>query len=129
MANPYTLKRLSDVEDLAPRFGYEERQEAHFANDDLDVEQTGLSYHRVKPDHRQAFGHKHDQAEEVYVVVAGSGRVKLDDEIVELGKLDALRISPAVTRQFEAGPEGLDLIVFGPRHKGDGELIPGWWSD
>ena len=129
MANPYTLTKLTEVEDMAPRFGYGELQEAHFANDDLEVERTGLSYHRVKPDRRQAIGHRHDEAEEVYVVIGGSGRVKLDDEIVDIQRLDALRVSPKVTRQFEAGPDGLDLIAFGARHKGDGEVIPGWWSD
>jgi mannose-6-phosphate isomerase-like protein (cupin superfamily) len=78
---------------------------------------------------RQGFAHRHDEAEEVYVVISGSGRAKLDDEIVELAARDALRVSPGVTRQLEAGPEGLELIAFGPRHDGDGEIVPGWWSD
>jgi hypothetical protein len=55
--------------------------------------------------------------------------VKLDDEIVDLGRLDALRVAPQVMRQFEAGPEGLELLVFGQRRKGDGEIENGWWSD
>jgi mannose-6-phosphate isomerase-like protein (cupin superfamily) len=129
MAGPYTLKRLTDVEDSAVRFGIGETQEARFASDDLETERTGVSYHSIKPDRRQAFAHKHEQAEEVYVVVAGSGRVKLDDAIVEIEKLDAIRVEPEVTRQFEAGSNGLELIAFGPRHKGDGETFPNWWSD
>ncbi len=128
-ASHFTLKRLTEVEDSAPRFGFEEIQEARFANDDLDVEATGVSHHRLKPDRRQAFGHRHDQAEEVYVVLAGAGRVKLDDEIVALEPLDALRVSPGVIRQFEAGPDGLELLAFGARHEGDGEVLPGWWAD
>jgi quercetin dioxygenase-like cupin family protein len=62
-------------------------------------------------------------------VLSGSGRVKLDGEIVELQPLDALRVSPPVTRQFEAGPDGLELLAFGPRHEGDSELINDWWTD
>jgi mannose-6-phosphate isomerase-like protein (cupin superfamily) len=129
MATPFTHTNLTDVDDSAPKFGYEEVQEARFATGDLDAEDTGVSHHRVKPGKRQGFAHKHDEAEEVYVVISGSGRVKLDDEIVDLHPLDAIRVSPGVIRQFEAGQEGLELVAFGPRHEGDGELIPGWWSD
>ena len=129
MATPFTLKNLRDVEDSAQKFGIGETQEARFAKDELGAEQTGLSHHRVKPGKRQAFGHRHERAEEVYVVLSGSGRAKLEEEIVELGVLDALRVSPGVTRAFQAGPEGLELLAFGPRADGDGELLPGWWSD
>jgi mannose-6-phosphate isomerase-like protein (cupin superfamily) len=126
---PYTHKNLTEVEDSAPKFGFTELQEAHFAHGALDCEQVGFAYHRVKPGKRQAFGHKHDEAEEVYVVVSGDGRVKLGDEVVELKRLDALRVAPTVMRQFEAGPDGLELVAFGQRHQGDGEIVPGWWSD
>ena len=129
MAPPYTHKKLTDVEDSAPKFGYSELQEARFAAKDLDAERTGISHLRVKPGKRQGFAHKHDDAEEIYVVVAGSGRAKLDDEILDLEVLDAIRVSPGVVRQFEGGPEGLELIAVGARHEGDGELLPGWWTD
>ncbi len=129
MADPYTLKKLTDVEDTAPGFGLGEIQEARFAHDDLEAQDTGVSHHRLKADKRQGFAHKHQKAEEVYVVLSGSGRVKLDDEIVELGALDAIRVSPGVTRQFEAGPDGLELLAVGPHHKGDGEVIQDWWTD
>lgn len=125
----YTVKRLTDVEDSAPKFGYAELQEARFATGDLQAERTGISHMRVLPGKRQGFAHRHDDAEEVYVVLSGSGRVKLDDDIVELQPLDAVRVAPGVTRQFEGGPEGLEYIVAGPRHDADGEVIPGWWSD
>ena len=129
MTTPYTLKKLTDVEDSAVKFGYSEQQEAHFAKDDLETTETGVSFHRVKAGQRQAFGHKHDDAEEVYVVVAGSGRIKLDDEIVGLTRLDAIRVAPTVIRAFEAGPDAdLELLAFGPRHDGDGEVIQGWWT-
>jgi mannose-6-phosphate isomerase-like protein (cupin superfamily) len=129
LAGPYTLKNLAEVEDSAPRFGLSEVQEARFANDDLAVEQTGLSLLRVQPGKRQGFAHKHEDAEEVYVVLAGSGRAKLDDEIVELRALDAIRVSPGVIRMFEAGTDGIELLAFGPRRKGDGEIIRDWWTD
>jgi mannose-6-phosphate isomerase-like protein (cupin superfamily) len=129
LANPYTLRKLTDVDDSASKFGYGELQEARFATKDLEAEETGLSHHRVKPGKRQGFAHKHEDAEEVYVVLAGSGRVKLDDEIIDIEALDAIRVAPGVTRQFEAGPDGIELIACGARHEGDGELLPGWWSD
>jgi mannose-6-phosphate isomerase-like protein (cupin superfamily) len=129
MTTPYTLKKLTDVEDSAVKFGLGETQEARFANDDLDAEDTGVSMHRLKAGNRQAFGHKHEEAEEVYVVLAGSGRVKLDDAIVEIGPLDAIRVAPGVMRAFEAGSDDLRLLAFGARHDGDGEIVPGWWAD
>ena len=129
MAGAYTHKNLREVDDSAPKFGYEEVQEARFATKDLDAEDTGVSHLRVKPDKRQGFAHKHDEAEEIYVVVAGSGRVKLDDEIIEITELDAIRVAPGVIRQFEGGPDGIELIAVGPRHDGDGDLVPDWWSD
>lgn len=129
MTTPYTLKQLTDVEDSAPQFGLGEMGEARFAKDDLDAESTGVSYHRIKAGRRQPFAHRHDEAEEVYVVVAGSGRAKLDDAIVELVALDALRVAPGVVRAFEAGGEDLQLLVCGARHDGDGELIQDWWKD
>jgi mannose-6-phosphate isomerase-like protein (cupin superfamily) len=129
MAAPFTHKKLTDVKDSAPEFGMEEVQEARFAKKDLDAERTGISHHRLKPNQRTPFGHKHEQAEEVYVVIAGSGRMKLDDEIIEVERLDAIRVSPEVVRAFEAGPEGIEVLATGARHDGDGEVIPGWWSD
>ena len=129
MAAPYAVKRLTEVQDAAPKFGFEELQEARFATDDLGAEHTGVSHHRLKPGKRQAFAHRHDQAEEVYVVLGGSGRVKLDEDIVELAELDAIRVAPGVIRKFEAGTDGLEWVAFGPRHEGDGELIQNWWTD
>jgi mannose-6-phosphate isomerase-like protein (cupin superfamily) len=127
---PYTHLHLADVKDVAPDFGFAETNESRFPNDDLQTEQTGLSYHRIKPGKRQPFGHTHDEAEDVYVVVAGSGRVKLDDDIVELKPLDAVRVSAGVTRAFEAGDDGLEFLAFGPRRADDrGEIIQGWWAD
>jgi len=129
MADRYTHKKLTEVDDAAAGFGIGEIQEARFATEALKAEDTGFSLHRVNPDKRQAFGHKHENAEEVYVVIGGSGRVKVDDDVLDLERLDALRLAPGVMRAFEAGPEGLELLAFGPRHQGDGEIVQGWWVD
>jgi mannose-6-phosphate isomerase-like protein (cupin superfamily) len=129
MTTPYTLKKLTDVEDSAPKFGLSEMGEARFAREDLDAEDTGVSLHRLKPGKRQPFAHKHDEAEEVYVVLSGSGRAKLDDSIVEIQTLDAIRVAPGVIRAFEAGSDGMQLLACGPHHDGDGEVIQGWWTD
>jgi mannose-6-phosphate isomerase-like protein (cupin superfamily) len=129
MRLPFTHKKLTDVKDSAPEFGMGDVQEARFANADLEAEDTGVSHYRLKPGQRTPFGHKHDEAEEVYIVIAGHGRIKLDDEIVEVETLDAIRVSPEVIRAFEAGPEGIEVLAVGPRHEGDGELIQGWWTD
>jgi quinol monooxygenase YgiN/quercetin dioxygenase-like cupin family protein len=128
-AAPYTIEALTDTEDSAPKFGMGEIAEARFASDDLATQQTGVSHHRLRPGRRQPFGHRHDRAEEVYVVMSGSGRVKLDDEIAEVGRLDAIRVAPAVVRAFEAGPDGLELVACGPRFPGDGEVLRDWWTD
>ena len=130
MTAPYTHKNIKDVADSAPQFGFADTQEARFARGDLDAEETGFSHYRLKPDKRQGFGHRHDRAEEVYFVVEGSGRLKLDDEIVELNERDVIRVAPGITRAFEAGADGLEILAFGPHHADDrGELIMGWWRD
>jgi mannose-6-phosphate isomerase-like protein (cupin superfamily) len=129
MSTPFTHKKLTDVKDSAPEFGMEEVQEARFAKGDLDAEKTGVSHHRLKPGQRTPFGHKHEDAEEVYIVIAGSGRMKLNDEIIEVERLDAIRVSPEVVRAFEADAEGIEVLAVGARHDGDGEVIPGWWSE
>jgi mannose-6-phosphate isomerase-like protein (cupin superfamily) len=119
----YTIKNLRQVDDMAASQGFGDVQEARFAHGDLDAEQIGISLQRVKPGKRHAFAHRHKEAEEVYVVISGSGRVKLDDEVKEIGELDAIRVAPSVTRAFEAGDDGLELVAFSPRAQGDAEIV------
>ena len=123
----YTHVNLDDVEDMAPRFGYQDQGEARFANRPLSAVRTGVSHQRLRPGVRQAFGHRHHHAEEVFVVLAGSGRVKIDDEIRNVRALDAIRIAPASARAFEAGPEGLEFLVVGPHHTGDAVIERTFW--
>jgi uncharacterized cupin superfamily protein len=119
----YTIKNLREVEDLAASQGFGEVQEARFAHGDLNAAQTGISLQRVKPGKRHAFAHRHTDAEEIYVVLSGSGRVKLDANVEEVRPLDAIRVAPSVTRAFEADDEGLDLLAFSPRAAGDAEIV------
>ncbi|MBJ7331530.1 MAG: cupin domain-containing protein [Solirubrobacteraceae bacterium] len=125
----YVKKQLRDVEDSAPGHGFGEVQEARFATKDLEAVGTGIAYHVLRPGKRQPFAHKHDAAEEVYVVISGSGRIALDEDVVELETMDAVRIPPEITRRVEAGPEGIEFLAFGPRHEGDGELVQGFWDE
>jgi uncharacterized cupin superfamily protein len=120
---------LCDVEDMAVKHGLSTTQEARFPAADLGAEQTGINYLIVKPGEREAFAHRHKSAEEIYVVLAGSGHVKLDDTLEELRPLDAVRVSRGVARSFQAGPDGLTVLVFGPHVKDEGELVADFWDD
>ena len=97
----------------------------------LEMEQSGLSYQRLGPNFRVPFGHRHKTQEEVYVVVSGSVRVKLEDEIVELKQWDAVRVPKETTRGFEAGPDGVEIVAIGAPNTGpgDAEVEQNWWGD
>ncbi len=125
----YAKKNLREVEDMAVKHGISDTQEARFPRGDLGAEQTGLNYLIIKPGQREAFAHRHREAEEIYVVLAGSGRVKLDHELVDLAPLDAVRVGPGVTRAFEAGHDGLEVLVFGAHVDGDGEMVQDFWAE
>jgi mannose-6-phosphate isomerase-like protein (cupin superfamily) len=105
--------------------------EAHFAREDLEAKEFGLSLQRIKPNARLPFGHTHNKQEEVYVVVSGSGRIKLDDEVIDVAQWDAVRVSPEVMRAFEASGDGLELLAFGAPNVGSGDAQQemGWWSE
>jgi mannose-6-phosphate isomerase-like protein (cupin superfamily) len=119
----YTIKNLREVKDAAAEAGVSDSLEARFAHEDLGSERSGVSYQVVKAGQRQPFAHNHKEMEEIYVVISGTGRVKLDDEIEDVGPLDAVRIAPAVTRAFEAGDDDLVLLAFSPRAQGDAEIV------
>ena len=126
----YTKKNLNEIENQAPKFGMPSELEARFGRTALDSETLGLSLLRLEPNFRMPFGHKHEGQEEVYVVLRGSARVKVEDEIVELGPMDALRIGMDAMRAVEAGPDGVEYLAFGagddPK---DAEMVQNWWSD
>jgi mannose-6-phosphate isomerase-like protein (cupin superfamily) len=125
------LNLKQDVEDMAPSFDQSPSMEARFARGPLELEQSGMTYFRLAPGFRVPFGHKHVDQEEVYVVVNGSARIKIDDEILDLSEWDAVRVPGDVVRNLEAGDEGAEVLAFGapPTERSDSEMIPGWWSD
>lgn len=129
----HTIVNLNEVEDMGPRFGYAPNLEARFAGAALGLEKAGMSFQRLAPNFRMPFGHRHNQQEEVYVVLSGSGRLKLDDEIVDVKERDAVRVPGEVMRAFEAGPDGIEVLAFGAPNTGppqeDAEMQPGWWSE
>jgi quinol monooxygenase YgiN/mannose-6-phosphate isomerase-like protein (cupin superfamily) len=115
----YTVVNLDAVEDQAAKHGFGEMGEARFAHGELGATQTGISLQRLRPGRSQMFAHHHRRAEEIYVVLSGSGTVTVDGETFEVSARDAVRVAPASTRIFGAGPEGLEFLVMGPRRPGD----------
>ncbi len=127
----YTIVNLKEVENQAPKFGLAPGLEARFASAPLELQKSGVSYQRLAPNFRMPFGHKHQTQEELYVVVSGSARAKVEDEVAELKPWDAIRVAADQMRCFEAGPEGVEILVFGAPATGlqDAEMTPDWWSD
>ena len=132
---PFTRRNLKvDLEDVGSNFDGPPDLEFRLATKALGLEQSGLGYQRVPPGYRFTYGHTHRTQEEVYVVLRGSGRMKLDDEIVEVGQWDAVRVDPGVWRGYEAGPDGLEIFVIGAPNlgedpRGDVEGKRDWWTD
>jgi quercetin dioxygenase-like cupin family protein len=128
MANVTKVHLVDDLKDLAETAGFGDQLETRFARAALGSKEGALGFQRIKPGQRQPFGHKQKEQEELHVVIAGSGRVKVDHDILELRTLDALRIAPDAIRQFEAGPDGMDLLIFGspagdPTKVGGGDAV------
>jgi mannose-6-phosphate isomerase-like protein (cupin superfamily) len=134
-AVPFTLTNLrEDLEDLGSNFDGAPDLEFRMASPALGLKECSLGYQRIPPDYRFPFGHTHKRQEELYVVAGGSGRMKLDDEIVEVKKWDVVRVPPGTWRGYEAGPEGLEILVFGAPSLGENprEDVEGqrdWWAD
>jgi mannose-6-phosphate isomerase-like protein (cupin superfamily) len=124
----YAIKNLMDVE--PSNGGPGEQIDVRFTRKHLDSRQLGVSYFRYGPGFR-TIGHRHEVQEEAYVVIGGGGRMKLDDEIVELRRWDVVRVAPEVGRAFQGGPEGLELIAIGGSRPegGDGARVEDFWTD
>jgi mannose-6-phosphate isomerase-like protein (cupin superfamily) len=123
------LKR--DVEDMAPKFGMAPGLESRFARQNLELENSGVSYFKIAPGFRTPFGHRHSEQEEVYAIISGSARLKLDEEILELEQWDVVRIPRGTWRALEGGANGAEVIAFGAPNTDnkDVEMQQGWWSD
>jgi uncharacterized cupin superfamily protein len=127
----YTIVHLGDVENVAPKFQMPEGMDVRFPRRELGCTTGGVGIEKLAAGVRIPFGHTHAEQEEIYVIAEGSGRIKLDDEVHELRQWDLLRIGPGVTRNLEAGSDGITLIAFGAPlgEQNDANLVPGWWSD
>ncbi len=127
----FTKVNLREVEDMAPRFGLSPGLESRFAREPLQLESSGLSHFRLGADFRTPFGHRHSVQEEVYVVIAGTARLRVGDVIVEMGPFDAVRVSPEAARCLEGGPAGAEVLAFGAPSDDnrDAEPLPGWSGD
>jgi mannose-6-phosphate isomerase-like protein (cupin superfamily) len=126
----YTIVNLMELENRAVEGG--STLESRFARDSIESEHIGVSHFRYAPGRRSAQGHSHREQEEVYVVLGGSGSVKLDDEVVDLRRWDLVRVAPATTRGFSAGPEGLELLAIGSDRPEGGDGVrtdEDWWVD
>jgi mannose-6-phosphate isomerase-like protein (cupin superfamily) len=127
MAERFSQVNLAEVEDAAPAGGFADRWQARVARTALGAQQTGVTHFRLLGGKRSPFVHRHASAEEIYVILSGTGRVKLDDEIIDVRTLDAIRVDPEVARAFEAGSDGLEFLAFGPHHPADGEPVDDDW--
>jgi quercetin dioxygenase-like cupin family protein len=127
----YTIKNLKEVEDSATKFGLSPNLEARFPSGELGTEKAGMSYQKLAPGFRVPFGHSHPDQEELYVIVSGAGRIKLDDEVQDVKQWDVIRIAPGVMHDIEAGDEGLEMLAFGAPGplRGDFEMQQGWWGE
>jgi mannose-6-phosphate isomerase-like protein (cupin superfamily) len=127
----YTRVNLkADVKNMAPEFGMD-GIESHFARTNLELENSGLSYYRLDGGYRVPFGHTHSKQEEVYVVISGSARIAVDDEVVDLSQFDAIRLARGTMRGMEAGADGAEILAFGAPNTDnkDAEMQPGWWPE
>lgn len=129
VSEPHTHIKLGEVEDAAVANGLSHRWEARVAREPLGAERTGVTHFRLRPGKRSPFVHRHREAEEIYVILSGSGQVRLDGELSAVAPLDAIRVAPAVARAFEAGDEGLEFIALGPHVAGDGEPVEDPWVE
>ena len=128
MTNSFTKTNFGDIEEMYAQYGMEETGTARYVRADAGAETIGVSLYELKPGKRTGFAHRHKAVEEIYIVLAGSGRMKIDDDIVTLGERDIVRVAPTAIREFEAGADGLELLATGGHVEGDGETVEDWWK-
>ncbi len=131
MADHTLVNLKQDVKDMAAEFGMPPGMEARFARGELQMGAIGMMYLELTPNTRIPFGHRHGEGEEeVYVVVGGTARLKVDDEVLELGQWDAVRVPGEAMRNLEGGADGAVVLAFGHKTEGpETEMVPDWWKD
>jgi uncharacterized cupin superfamily protein len=127
----YTKFNLREAENMAEQAGMAPDVEARFPKRELGSTIGAVSLQRLAPGARMPFGHRHADQEETYVVVDGGGRMRLDDEEIDVAQWDAIRVAPATMRAFEAGPDGLEFLAYGApiAEQPDIEMKQGWWGE
>lgn len=128
MDDTYMKINFDQVEDMNARYGMQEVGEARYLREDVGAETIGATLYRMRPGKRTGFGHRHEKVEELYFVLDGSGRIKVDEDVVDLARHDVVRVAPAAVRELEAGPEGMEVLATGGHAPGDGEMIQDWWT-
>jgi mannose-6-phosphate isomerase-like protein (cupin superfamily) len=128
MTNRYSKINFGDVADMYAQYGMQTHGEARYLREDVGAETIGVSLYKLRPGKRTGFAHRHKAVEEIYVVLSGSGQVKIDNELIELARHDVIRVGPEPVREFEAGSDGLELLATGGHAPGDGETIESWWT-
>ena len=125
----YAIVNLLEIDDSVE--GRLPGLEGRFSRKYLGSRDLGVSHWRYAPNLRNPGSHSHREQEEAYVVIGGSGRVRLDDEVRDIRQWDVVRVSPETVRAFEAGPEGLELIAAGSDRPegGDGVRAERAWVD
>jgi mannose-6-phosphate isomerase-like protein (cupin superfamily) len=125
----YAIANLKEIDDSAG--DYAPDLEAHFARKHLDSDHLGVSYFRYGPGFRSPMGHSHREQEEAYVVISGSGRIRINDEILPLRQWDVVRVAPKALRGLEGGDDGLEIIAIGSDRPEGGDGVPetDWWVD
>jgi mannose-6-phosphate isomerase-like protein (cupin superfamily) len=125
----YTILNLMELENGGEEDG--PITESRFARRALESEHLGLSHFRYAPNRRYAVGHSHREQEEVYVVLSGGGKLKLDDELLDVGSWDVIRVAPGTFRAFVAGPDGLEVLAVASDRPEAGDVVhtgEDWWD-
>jgi mannose-6-phosphate isomerase-like protein (cupin superfamily) len=125
----YAIVNIKELEDSAVSYGMSPNMEARFGRAASDAQQGGFSYQRYAPNFQQPFGHRHREQEEFYVVLSGGGHMQLGSDSREVRQWDVIRVAPTTARAFQAGADGLELLVFGAGETGDAEVIESFWDD
>jgi hypothetical protein len=104
----YVVKRIDDMD--AALFGSFKRARA-----ELGVESFGMQVIDLPPDFDgyPSHDHSHDDQEEVFLALRGSGELEVEGERTTLDGNQMARVGPAAKRKVFSGPEGIRLLILG----------------
>jgi mannose-6-phosphate isomerase-like protein (cupin superfamily) len=125
----YQIVQLEDVDDWLGDYPGEMRGITYA----IGAEQVALTHRRMPQNtgSKGSYGHRHRTQEEIYFVLSGRLQFKLDDEIVEVGSRQAVRVPPQTWRGvWNDEPEDAELVIVSTRIEdgpADTETIPDFW--